>query len=153
MMTKDGRDRTKKPLYVHRPVIDGDGLLDWARAAGIETPLDRTELHVTIIYSKAPVEFELVDPDPGEVIVELHDARAFRIRSSLALPLDHSAIRESHARLLALGATHDYSDAFHPHVSLAYHPTDEEVRRAEGAHGFTGRVMLGPERLEPLKQG
>lgn len=45
------------PLYVCRPVVNADQIIAWAKAQGFETALPAEDMHVTICFSKQPVDW------------------------------------------------------------------------------------------------
>src|SRR5690606_34081825 len=50
-------DMRPRTLYVHRRVMSAGALIDWAKAHGFETTVPANEMHVTIAYSKTPVDW------------------------------------------------------------------------------------------------
>ncbi|CAN5268322.1 hypothetical protein BH10PSE13_BH10PSE13_23730 [soil metagenome] len=46
-----------RPLYVYRKLINAADLLDWAREKGFTSTLPADDLHVTVTYSKTPVNW------------------------------------------------------------------------------------------------
>jgi hypothetical protein len=51
-----------RPLYVSRPLLNGAAVKAWARKAGVPCTADDA-FHVTICYSKRPVDWHAVGPD------------------------------------------------------------------------------------------
>lgn len=52
-----------RPLYVRRPVLNGSDIVAWAAEQGFTTTLPIDDLHVTIAYSKAPVNWLAIGDD------------------------------------------------------------------------------------------
>lgn len=56
------------PLYVYRPVVNADVIIAWAKAQGFTTTLPASDMHVTICYSKEPVDWQAAGwPRPDEL--------------------------------------------------------------------------------------
>lgn len=52
-----------RPLYVRRPVLNASDIIVWAAGEGFTSTLPADDLHVTIAYSKAPVNWLAVGDD------------------------------------------------------------------------------------------
>lgn len=141
------------PLYVHRPVIDDGGLLFWAASKGIGDLLSPRDLHVTITYSKAPVDVGDVKGVAREDLLVATAWPPVRIRSSLALPLQSHELMAEHERYIDAGASYDYADTYVPHLSLKYDPGPEDLAALSAGDPFAGKLRLGPQERAPLTPG
>lgn len=140
------------PLYADRPVVNDGGLRQWAIDAGLTDVLPAEEMHVTVTYSRAPVDVADVAPDEAGLAVR-PAGRAVQLRSALAMPVASMALQRGHRRYRDAGASHDYGDQYTPHITLKYDPTPEDIAALEAAPRFTGTIRLGPERHDVLKPG
>lgn len=52
-----------KPIYVMRPLLNGDEVIAWAKGQGFKTALAADDLHVTIAYSKTPINWQTMGDD------------------------------------------------------------------------------------------
>ena len=139
--TNDARPRT---LYVSRPVVNADEVLQWAREQGIQNTLPASELHVTIAFSRTPVDWmktgesyatELTVPEGGARLVE----RLGAVGDATVLMFTSSELSWRHHDITDAGASWDWPD-YQPHVTISYDPeapTDVEP--------YLGRIVLGPE--------
>src|SRR5690606_28146793 len=50
-------DATPRPLYVHRKVKNAAEIIAWAKSQGFATTLPAEDMHVTIAFSRAPVDW------------------------------------------------------------------------------------------------
>ena len=50
-------DAAPRTLYVSRRVLNAGAIIDWAKDQGFETTLPAEDLHVTIAYSRTPVDW------------------------------------------------------------------------------------------------
>ncbi len=52
-----------RPLYVSRHVENADEIITWAKSVGFDTTLPAEDMHVTVCYSKEPVDWLQLDHD------------------------------------------------------------------------------------------
>jgi len=143
---------TPTPLYVARPVTDDGGLRRWAEAAGLSGVLPMSEMHVTVTYSRAPVDVIDAPPAGGDISASTA-GRPIKLRSALAMPVLAPQLESGHRRYRAAGASHDYGSDYTPHVTIKYDATEEEVATLRAAAPFTGTIKLGPEEQAVLNPG
>ncbi|KPD10630.1 hypothetical protein [Phaeobacter sp. 11ANDIMAR09] len=140
--------------YVSRPLLNGQELVNWANGLGLEDVIAPEKMHVTVLYSKTPVDISVIPLARDAISLRLHNARPFRISSALGLPIEHPKIDETHKRYLAIGATHDYANGvFRPHITLRYDASEKDLDVFSTTRGFTGSLELGAEQIEPLRSG
>lgn len=142
-------DAAPRTLYVNRRVVNADEIIAWAKAQGFETTLPADDLHVTIAFSRKPVDWmaigepwaaELtIHPGGPRLMERFGDAQVLLFASS-ELKWRHDAIREA-------GASWDHAE-YQPHITISYtgHPDFESVQP------YQGRIVLGPERFEEVKE-
>lgn len=140
------------PLYVSRDVTSDGGLRQWAIDAGLTDVLPLSEMHVTVTYSRAPVDVADV-PAQGGRLSARGGGRAIQLRSALAMPLRAAALQAGNQRYIGAGASHDYGDGYKPHVTIKYDATDDEVALLQVAAPFNGLMEFGPEKQELLVPG
>lgn len=137
-----------RPLYVARPVLNAAEIIQWAKDQGFETTLEPDDLHVTIAYSKAPVDWFAVGESYAETVsigaggpraVERFDGGATVLQfSSSELSWRHEAMKEH-------GATWDHPQ-YAPHITISYAGAPDP----EGIEPYRGRIELGPEVFKPI---
>jgi uncharacterized protein len=149
-----------RPLYVRRNVLNADAIRKWAKKAGFTQAVEASEMHVTIAYSKAPVDWisvgqawgqgkdgEIVIPAGGPRVVEpLGDGAIVLMFASSDLAWRHEEIRNA-------GASWDWP-SFQPHITITYEG-DPELRRAIASgdkfvEPYRGEIQLGPEIFEEI---
>lgn len=145
-----------RPLYVYRPLLPASGrkLLAWAAEQGIPNRLPLEELHTTVLYSKAAVDwFQMGDAFGGSEklrVVPGGPRAIIRYGEAIVLRFASSDLSWRHESMVRDGASHDYSD-FAPHVTIAYAPEDAfDVDALEEA--FQGELLFGPEIFEPIDE-
>ncbi len=143
-------DAAPRTLYVSRPVLNRADLQAWATEQGLGEL--QPDLHVTIAYSRTPVDWfslgnasefgnadgKLIVPEGGPRAVEpLGDKTAVLLFSSWELSWRHGSIREK-------GASWDFPE-YQPHISLNSGPA--ELDRVKP---YTGKIVLGAERFSEI---
>lgn len=147
-------DAAPMPLYVRRDVLNVEEIAEWAVGQGITNIAG--DLHVTVAYSRAAFDWikagnakewaesshdTITIPEGGPRAVEpLGGMSAVILFASSQLSCRHEAIRKA-------GASHDFPD-YTPHISLTESPVD--LSKVEP---YRGRIVLGPEIFEELREG
>jgi phage-related protein (TIGR01555 family) len=145
-------DAAPRSLYVSRPVVNAAEIRAWAKAQGL--PELQPDLHVTIAASRKPVDWMKIESEdwnqdrdgtieipPGGVrLVEpLGDRTAVLLFTS-------SRLSWRHEQIVRAGASWDFEE-YQPHISLTGDPVD-----LAGVEPYRGRIVLGPEKFEEVKQ-
>ena len=108
------------------------------------------DLHVTLCYSKTPVDWP--KPDTAELIVPADGDRRRSIeqfgKGAVVLSFASEALSARNAALRAAGATSDYPD-YAPHVTITYDlPDDMDLSEIEP---YDGPLIFGPEVFEVIR--
>ncbi|OGT55492.1 MAG: hypothetical protein A3E01_09295 [Gammaproteobacteria bacterium RIFCSPHIGHO2_12_FULL_63_22] len=147
-------DASPRPLYVQRKILNAADLVDWAKANGFASTLAATDMHVTVLYSRAPVDpmkmgRDWSEDEKGRIIVRPGGPRAIERLGENAVVLRFVApsLEYRHRDLIEAGGSHDY-DEYRPHVTLSYTvPDDVDL---DAIKPFNGELVFGPEIFEPL---
>lgn len=147
-------DAVPRPLYVHRKLLNGADLVAWAKASGFATTLDAADMHVTVLYSKQPVDPMKMgegwssDADGG-LVIKAGGPRALERFGEGAVVLQFASwsLQSRHNEMVQAGASHDYPE-YLPHVTVTYEaPADLDI---ETIKPFSGELRFGEEIFEPL---
>lgn len=153
----------RRPLYVSRPVENADEIIAWAKSVGFSTTLPAEDMHVTICYSKEPVDWlplehwadTLEVPPEGVRTLAFSNDYADRTVAALGsdgavvLRFESAPLSARHQYFLDRGASWDY-DAYHPHVTLTYEAPDGlDLSTMEP---YTGQIVLGPEEFTEVEE-
>lgn len=115
-----------KTLKVTRPLLNPEALSAWVAGCGLRDVLASQTVeprfwHVTVAYSKTPVDWSMLTPDLNDVIIPAGSKRRMALLDGGALVLsflsDELAAR--HTELRSAGASWDYPD-YSPHITVAY---------------------------------
>ena len=146
----DGRgvtDAAPRTLYVRRDVLNGAEIIAWAKGQGFTTTLPADDLHVTIAFSRAAVDWMKVG-EAWQSKMELAEGGPRlmeRFGEAKVLLFRASELEWRHESILAAGATWDRPE-FQPHITISYGDMPE------GVQPYQGKIILGPERFEEIKE-
>lgn len=155
-MRQAANDAAPRTLYVSRKLLNGAEFLAWAKGQGFSATLEADDLHVTIAYSRQPLNWmkvgeswsfgdkngSLTVPAGGARIVEPlgTEGAVVLLFNSSDLAWRHMAIREA-------GASWDH-EGYQPHVTITYEPGDVDLSKVEP---YRGKLEFGPEVFEEVK--
>lgn len=148
-------DATPRPLYVRRDLnpASAKALIAWAKSNGFASTLEVSDMHVTVLYSKAPVDPMKMGETwgseaDGGLIVKAGGPRAIeRFGDAIVLQFASWSLVSRHDDMVRAGASHDF-DEYLPHVTITY--SAPEGFDLETVKPFTGELAFGPEIFEPL---
>jgi len=149
-------DATPRPLYVQRKLLNAADLIAWAKEQGFETTLPAEDMHVTVLYSRRPVDPMKIgeawsNEDDGGLLIKAGGPRAIERLGEDAVVLMFASDNLSwrHRQMVEAGGSHDFPD-YTPHVTLTY--SAPEGLDLEAIRPFTGELRFGPELFEPLDE-
>jgi phage-related protein (TIGR01555 family) len=145
------QDATPRSLYVRRDVINADAIRAWAKGQGFETVLN--DLHVTIIFSRAAVDWMKVGNDgwggekDGQTTIQPGGARLVeKFSDAVVLLFSSSLLSWRHEEMKRAGASFDFSE-YQPHITITYQPGDVDLNTIDP---YQGPIVLGPEIFEEV---
>lgn len=139
----------KSTLYVARSLVNHEEVLAWAGEQGFGQTMPADSLHVTIAYSKQPVDWSLTTPEQGALtfsggtrrVEPLGDKGAVVLRfAAPSLKRRWQALRDD------LGCSWDYP-GYKAHLTLTYKAGDLDLA---GVMPYVGRLVFGPEKFEEI---
>jgi len=151
-------DATPRTLYVSRPVLNASEIIKWAKAQGFETTMAAPELHVTIAYSRDPVDWMKVgnvstwgEDDNGEIHIRPGGVRLVeQFGRATVLLFVNNALAWRHEDIKQAGASWDH-DEYQPHITITWEkPQALDIARIEP---YRGKIVLGPEIFAEVKEG
>lgn len=133
------------PLYVSRPVLNPTDIISWFRMQGFGQMVAPDDMHVTVCYSRQPVNWNSFGQVPNTIVEPA--TPAFRSLAALGggpavvLKFRSDKLQARHQSMQALGASHDWPE-YQPHVTLSYNMGN---RILESYQPFPGEIIFGPE--------
>lgn len=151
---RDSIEDASRPrtLYVSRKVLNPQEVLNHFRGQGLGDILVAAgELHVTIVWSKTPVDWMKLPTDwsgwsdDGKLKVPPGGPRTLELfgplGDTLVLAFKNADLEYRHGALREAGIEWEWDD-YQPHITLAKVPVDFDVKTLEP---YRGRIVLGPE--------
>jgi PBSX family phage portal protein len=142
------KDRT---LYVSRPVTNAAEIVAWAKKQGFETTLPPEDMHVTVCYSKQPVDWSRYTPDtdPIRVQVGLRKVQTLGPKGAIVLTFESLPLAVRWKTFRDGGASWDWP-YYQPHVTLTYsNPNDIDPDKIQP---YEGVIELGAETFAPVEE-
>lgn len=140
-------DLEGKPLYVSRSLKNTDDLSEWAEDNGFKIE-DASSMHVTVVYSKDPVDWDVLKKKTEEITVS-GGKRKMEIFDNGAVVLQFSSkeLSSRHGEFENIGASFDHG-TYNPHVTVSY---DKSVAKlVSEIEPFTGDLIFSGEKYESL---
>ena len=146
-------DAAPRSLYVSRKVTNGAEIIEWAKSQGFETTVPASDLHVTIAYSRSPVDWMKVgEPwsgnSKGELSLAPGGARLIDKfgEGAVVLLFNSSELSWRHVSIVEAGASWDWPE-YQPHITFTYEPGSVDLSKVEP---YRGPIELGPEIFEEV---
>ncbi|VVO93476.1 hypothetical protein PS732_02481 [Pseudomonas fluorescens] len=146
-------DAAPRSLYVSRKVINGAEIIAWAKSQGFESTVPAADLHVTVAYSRNPVDWMKVGESwsgdgKGQLKIAPGGARLIDKfgEGAVVLLFNSSELAWRHVTIVEAGASWDWPD-YQPHITFTYEPGSVDIDKVEP---YRGAIELGPEIFEEL---
>jgi phage-related protein (TIGR01555 family) len=147
---KPTADAAPRTLYVRRDVINRSDIVRWAEGQGFTDIVP--DLHVTIAYSRTPVDwFEMGESWSPRLEIAAGGPRQMESLGGdgkyKALLITASELVWRHRGMIEAGASWDWPE-YQPHISIQI-GGDIDLSKVEP---YRGRIILGPEIFEELRE-
>lgn len=145
------KDATPQTLYISRKVKNAAAIVAWAKAQGFPTTLFSDDLHVTIAYSRDPLDWmalgetwssEIKIAAGGPRMVEQFDGGA------IVLLFACSELQWRHDEVTRAGGSWDHED-YQPHITVSYRGDSVDLSSVEP---YQGEIILGPEIFQKVTE-
>jgi 2'-5' RNA ligase len=137
----------KKSLYVCRSVLNSEDLIEWAKQQGLKKCLHSDEYHVTIAYSKTPVDWANWSPIENKFIYERSDRTIKKFGDCIVLSLESNKLSKRWQEFIDGGCSWDYEE-YQPHVTITYDGADIDPDNIEP---FMGKIVFGEEQFSKIE--
>lgn len=148
-MQAAANDAAPRTLYVRRDVLNAADIIAWAKGQGFETTLPADDLHVTIAFSRQPVDWFAVGESwsPKLEIGAGGPRQMERFGDATVLLFTASDLRWRHRDIIEAGASWDHPE-YQPHITISY----GDKRPLTEIEPYQGEIVLGPEIFEELNE-
>lgn len=142
-MQQAANDAAPRTLYVSRKVMNAADLIEWAKGQGFKTTIPADDLHVTIAYSRTPVDWMKVGESwASELKVAAGGPRLMeQFGEARVLLFKAAELDWRHENIKAAGASWDHSE-YQSHITISYDPESPDL---ESVEPYQGEIILGPE--------
>ena len=147
-------DASPRTLYMRRDVVNAGEIISWYKQQGVPEVYAPESMHVTIVYSKTPVDWmkmgqpweaKLEVPEGGPRIMEKFGPAG----DVLVLLFASNELQWRHGHARDIGASSDFPD-YQPHISISLRAAEVDLANIKP---WTGKVILGPEVYEEIDGG
>jgi hypothetical protein len=145
-------DASPRTLYVSRKLLNGAEFIKWAKGQGFETALPADELHVTIAYSRQPLDWMQIDAEDwnqdkdGTITIPPGGIRLIEKLGpegkSIVLMFGSSRLSWRHEQIIRAGASWDWPE-YQPHITITN--GGAEGLDLDAIEPFRGELRFGPE--------
>ncbi|MGX5719914.1 anti-CBASS protein Acb1 family protein [Shinella zoogloeoides] len=154
-MQATANDAAPRTLYVRRDVLNAAEIIKWAEGQGFTDIVP--DLHVTITYSRTPVDWMKMgdnwsDNGKGGLTIPAGGPRLMEAfgdnGEAKVLSFASSALSWRHEDMKRNGASSDREE-YQPHVTISYAAGGPDLIDVEP---YRGKIELGPEIFEELRE-
>jgi hypothetical protein len=149
-------DARPRSLYVSRKLLNAAEFIAWAKSQGFETTTPADDLHVTVVFSREPLDWLKVgegwgsSDDKGNLVVAPGGARIVEPlgdKGAVVLLFNSSVLAWRNREIIEAGARSDFPD-YQPHVTITYKaPPGLDLSKIEP---YRGKLEFGPEIFEEV---
>ncbi|MDZ7904611.1 MAG: DUF1073 domain-containing protein [Cypionkella sp.] len=142
-------DAAPRTLYIHRKVVNAGEIIEWAKSQGFKTTLPDDDLHVTIAFSRSPVDWmkagqawqgQIELPEGGPRLMDQFGEARVLLFSAVELEWRHNDIKQ-------IGASWDHAE-YQPHITISYGTDAPDLA---SVMPYQGKIVLGPEIFQEVK--
>ncbi|MDP3139802.1 MAG: PLxRFG domain-containing protein [Burkholderiaceae bacterium] len=136
------------PLYASRPVTNATDILAWAASQGFKTTLPAADLHVTVAYSRDPMDGAAVPAGATGVSIlgGKRTVEPLGDEGAVVLKFNSPEMQARWKQYRDAGASWDY-DGYTPHITLTYDGKGLDLSKIEP---YAGPIELGAETQDAL---
>lgn len=132
----------RRTLYISRPLINGDELVAWAQEQGLGSILAPHDMHVTIAFSRQPVDWNMSGSAVGLLRVATGIRKIEKFDGgALVLQFTSLQLQNRWQQIRDIGGSWDWP-SYKPHVTLSYNAGDIDPDSIEP---YLGVLEFGPE--------
>lgn len=135
--------KSAKPLYMFRPVKNADEIIKWAKSQGFETTVPAEDMHVTVAFSKDPVDWRKIGEGKEDVLAHGGKRVVTQLGDAVVLKFESDELQRRWGAIRDLGASWDYP-SYQPHVSITFNVISKNFDLSKVVP-FDGVIHFGRE--------
>ena len=137
-----------KPLYVQRKLLNGDEFQKWAKSQGFSETLSPDDFHVTVVYSKKPVDTSKFTPRNNIIKVKGGKRSVMPLgdEGAVVVKFESNILQDQWKQFCDKGCSWDY-ESYQPHITITYNGEKVDLNDVQAP---TFDLKLGPEIFEDL---
>lgn len=144
-----------EPVYAYRPVMNAEMIRAWAAEQGFEQALPADDMHVTVVFSKAPFSAEITRAAQAHEVIRgcnivVRGGKRTVVplgdKGAVVLKIQSDQLQYEHMDFRSMGASWDFQE-YTPHITITYSGSGLDVSAMQP---FMGDIVLGPLRAKPL---
>ncbi len=141
---------TDKTLYLYRTVENSDEIIEWAKSQGFGTTMPSNEMHVTIAYSKIPVNWKEIGINSEKLTVEdgLRTIEELGDKGAIVLRFESSSLTNRWKQIMHKGGSWDF-DSYRPHITISYNGGNINIKNVRP---YTGKIIFKGEKKERIDE-
>lgn len=148
-------DAAPRSLYVSRRLLNAPDVIAWAKAQGFDTTMGDGDLHVTVAYSKTPIDWMKVGRDwsedqDGQVRVAPGGPRVVERLGAegkaTVLTFSSESLGWRHQRIVEAGGSWDWP-SYQPHVTVSWDADKVDLAKVTP---YAGPLVFGPEIFQEI---
>ena len=139
-----------KTMYIYRPVKNAAAIIKWAKEQGFAKAVTSADMHVTIAFSKNPVDWDLIPLKDNELTINTsgRDVIPLGNTGAVVLRFNSEKLQKRWKEICEAGASWDNED-YKPHATITF---DGSNMNLEGVIPYDGEIILGPEKRNVLNE-
>jgi phage-related protein (TIGR01555 family) len=151
LMQSAMHDAAPRTLYVSRKVLNAKAIVKWAKAQGFTSTLPAEDMHVTIAFSRTPVDWMKVgEAWQSEMKLAAGGPRLMEKfgEGATVLLFKSFELEWRHKAIIDIGASWDHPE-YQPHITISYDGAPADISKIEP---YQGEIILGPELFAEVKE-
>ena len=146
-------DAAPRSLYMRRDVRNAAEIIKWYKDQGVPEVYAPESMHVTVVYSKKPVDWMKMG-QPWDATIEVPEGGP-RVMEKfgptgdvLVLLFASNELHWRHGTAIDIGASTDFPD-YQPHISISLQAAEVDLANVKP---WQGKIILGPEVYEEIDE-
>jgi len=137
----------KQTLYVCRHLKNTDEFIKWIKSQGFKSYLPADQYHVTIAYSKEPVDINDVEPLENTLRVKGTKRKIEKLGSAIVLSFDSDELYERWSEFVNdIECSWDFP-SYKQHITITYEGDNVNPKDFEP---YEGELIFGPEEFSEI---